>query len=259
MVDKSRGSFFSRKKKSPEEKQKQKETQLVSEMESLAFLARQSIESRLKRFKNFDNYISKHFESDKPFKNIEKIWGKVSSGVCVTLYVDDELRGSYVNRIPNNSVYEDIIDYSIKAGFEDLRFPVITEKECKRMNIEIMLVDKKSYPVPHKDTTELLILLEKNKDKGLLVRKGRKEAYFLPDTWELIPNPSMFISSLCVNAGLPASSWKGEKRLWPQKITDRKRDLYTGKIIEPQEFSGIDINFLNVKGYQGDGKTFVSK
>ena len=119
-----------------------------------------------------------------------------------------------------------------------------------------MLVDKKTYPIEYKDPMELSMILEKNKDKGVLVKKDNKSSYFLQDTWEQIPDPSMFLSSLCRNAGLQPSAWRGEKRLWPQKHTELKRNLYTGKIIQPEEYSGISIEWLQVKGYQGDGKHY---
>ena len=256
MVDISRGSFFSRKKKSPTKKKSIKKDTTVSQIEQLAFLARHSILSILNGNKNFDEYLGKEFTDKKPFQLIEKTWGKQSSGICVSLYVHDEFRGSYVDRNAEGNIYDTIIDFSQKAAFEDNRFPPLNKKEFKSMTIEIMVVDKKSYPIEYKDPMELSMILEKNKDKGVLVKKDNKSSYFLPDTWEQIPDPSMFLSSLCRNAGLQPSAWRGEKRLWPQKHTELKRNLYTGKIIQPEEYSGISIEWLQVKGYQGDGKHY---
>ena len=257
MVDISRGGFFSRKKKSSTKKKPIKKDTSVSNIEQLAFLARHSILSVLSGVKDFDEYLGKEFIDKQPFQLIEKTWGNQSSGICISLYVHDEFRGSWLDRSAEGNIYDTILDFSKKAAFEDNRFPPLNKKEFKSMTIEIMLVDKESYPIEYKDPIELTMILERNKDKGVLVTKQNKTSYFLPDTWEHIPNPAMFLSSLCKNAGLQPSAWRGEKRLWPQKLTDKRRDLYTGKIIEPEEYSGVDIEFLQVKGYQGDGKHFT--
>ena len=122
--------------------------------------------------------------------------------------------------------------------------------------IEVTLIDEEEYPIEYNDPLELCMILEKDKEKGVLVRHPKgKFAYELPDTWDLIPDPAMFLSSLCVNAGLPSASWRGEKRLWPRKITEKKRNLYTGKVVEPEEFSGVSIYHLKVISTVGDGKS----
>tara|TARA_B100000287_G_C20630010_1_gene779412 strand:- start:68 stop:844 length:777 start_codon:yes stop_codon:yes gene_type:complete len=238
--------------------EKDKSEKLLLSMDSLLQLSRHSILSKLNGSKSFTEYVEEQKQkewNDVDFESIEKIWKNEKMGVRVSIFINNELRGCSGLLKSSKNVYEDIIEHSINAGFSDERFPPLTWKDFKRIELEVSLIDEEEVLIEYKDPIELCMILDRQKDSGVLIRhpKGR-QAYYLPDTWDLIPDPAMLLSSLCVNAGLPSASWRGEKRLWPRKIKEKKRDLYTGKIIEPEEFSGVSIYSLNVKTTCGKGK-----
>ena len=235
-----------------DEKQEQR---LQRSRERLLFLSRHSINAGLQGL-TFEEYSDKNFDKkSSPFNVIKKEWGNVKDkGVRVVLYSKRELQGSYGTLKSTDNVYEDVINFSRISAFNDERFPPITNNGFKSLSISIFLVDDKEELIVYNDPLELTMLLKNTKHKGVLIRKDNKQSYFLPDAWDLIPDPGMFLSSLCVNASLPSAAWKGEKRVWPQKIKERKRDLYSGKIIEPEEYSGIDVYQLNVDIINGTGK-----
>ena len=223
-------------------KERQEKQQHISQ-ESLLVLARHSIQTAINGT-GLDEAL---------LLDIKKVWGSINKGVRISIYVGNKFCGSYGELKSNKNVYDDVINFSTKASFEDNRFPPLTTENFKNLDIEIFLIEEAEVPIEYNDPLEFTMLLGKHKDMGLVIRKDKKESYYLPDTWDMIPDPSMFISSLCVNAGLPASAWRGEKRLWPQKVTERKRDLYTGKVIEPEEYAGIDILGLDVIRIRGKG------
>ncbi len=242
-----------------EQDREQKEKKLVKSMDSLVELARHSILSILNGSESFDEYIKKEVKKEwnkTDFDKIKKTWSDLESGIRITLFVNNEFRGSYGTLKAEKNVYDDTITYAKKASFEDNRFPPLNWKEFKKLLIEVTLIDEEEYPIEYKDPLELCMILEKDKEKGVLVRHPKgKFAYELPDTWDLIPDPAMFLTTICGNAGLPASAWRGEKRLWPQKIKDKKRNLYTGEVIQPETFSGVEIYHLKVISACGNGKS----
>ena len=235
-------SFFDKKKQ-----QEREEEKLVESRKDLLFISKHSILSALKH-KTLDEYITLlSDQKQREFSRIKKQWTDVELGVSVSLLNNNMFCGNYGELKCKGNVYDDVVEFSRKAAFEDNRFPPITEKDYDNLTQEIFLIDDEEYPLTYNDPTELLILLNQVKDMGLIVRKDKKEAYYLPDVWEQIPDPGMFISSLCKSADMPASAWRGDKRIWPKKSTQSKMNLYTGEIIPPEEFSGIDIYMLAVQ------------
>jgi len=235
------------------------EERFVKSMDSLVELARHSITSNLNGSKNFEEYVETQIKKEWNTTNFDKIknmWGSEKLGVRISLFVDNEFRGSFGSIKSIENVYDDVISHSIKACIEDDRFPPVTWKEFKKLLIEVTLVDDDEIPIEYKDPLELCMILERDREKGVLIRHPKGTfAYHLPDTWDLIPDPAMFLTTLCSNAKLPPSAWRGESRLWPQKVTERKRNLYTGEVIEPEEYTGISIYHLNVRSTVGDGKS----
>ena len=224
--------------------------------DSLLFLVRHSILAGLGRFKNFENYVKDKYPNDKRFSKIKKEWSGVkNNGVRVSLYKDGDLRGSVGSIESKSNVYDDIIEYSRKCAFEDERFPKITKKEFSKITFEVFIVEDKKILLEYNDPMELLVILGKSKDMGVMVKKDNKSSYFLSDTWDVIPEPGLFMSSLCMSAELPASSWRGQKRIWPQKRTELRRDLYTGKIVKPQDWGKLEIFHIPCLRIKGRGNT----
>ena len=49
---------------------------------------------------------------------------------------------------------------------------------------------------------------------GLIIQKGGRQATFLPQVWEQLPDKKAFLTHLCLKAGLDADEWKrGELRV----------------------------------------------
>tara|TARA_Y100000593_G_scaffold84466_1_gene159960 strand:- start:499 stop:1263 length:765 start_codon:yes stop_codon:yes gene_type:complete len=238
-------SLRQRKERIKKDKEVNRLKRVRIEQNKLLELAKHTIIAELSNL-SFDKYVKQKFgvkEGKKvktnKFDSMLKYWGKTTKGVTVSIFIGNEFRGSNGSVKSIKNVYDDVIDFTYKTAFNDIRFPRLKKKDFdKGIRIEIYLTDHKETPIYYNDPLELLILLDKSKNDGFLVRRGSKEDYYLPDTWREIPNPSMFISSLCNKAGLPPGSWKGESRLWPGKTKVRRQNLYTGEVIE-QETIGI--------------------
>ena len=231
---------------------------LISSRNSLLFLARHSILSGLNNL-GFEEYVKENFPLQKKqkttkFDRIKKDWEKQKLGVVINLYYRGNFRGSSGDIHSINNVYDDVIQCAYDTAFNDNRFPALKPKEAGQLKIEVFLVENEDGIIQYNDPIELLLLLKSLKDRVIVVRKGRREAYFLPDMWEQIPDEGMVMTSLCGQAGLPSSAWRGEKRLWPKRITESKINLYTGKVIPPEDFAGIDVIEKITHRIKGNGK-----
>ena len=235
-----------------------KKKKLITEKNYLLFLARHSITSGVMNL-DFEEYVKENFPLKKKqkttkFDRIKKVWVKEKLGIIVSIFYRGNLRGSSGTIHSIDNVYDDVIQCAYDSAFNDERFPPLTEKELKSIQIEMYLIDQRDNIIEYNDPITLLSRLKSFQDRVIVVRKKSKEAYFIPSIWEQIPDGSMFMTTLCTNAGLPSSAWKGEKRLWPKKITESKINLYTGKIIPPSEFAGIDVIQKITHRITGNGK-----
>lgn len=154
-------------------------------------IARRSILDNLKKQKTNFNDLKENINE----KLLEK------KGTFVTLTINDQLRGCIGNIISNNSIFENIINNSKAAAFFDPRFYSLTEKEYEDIEIEISILSK-----PEKTT-----LKEINFGEGVILKKGLKQAVYLPQVWEQLPNKEEFLSTLCKKAGLDQNCYLDPK------------------------------------------------
>lgn len=126
-------------------------------------------------------------------------------GTFVTLKMHGQLRGCIGNLSAEDSVVEGVKRNAINAAFNDYRFSPLKADELKDVEVEVsILTDPK--PLPHSGGKDLLAKLTPHKD-GVIIRKGRAGATFLPQVWEQLPQPEEFLKHLCMKAGLPSDSW----------------------------------------------------
>jgi AmmeMemoRadiSam system protein A len=131
------------------------------------------------------------------------------SGTFVTLKLDDHLRGCIGSLTSNESIRAGITHNALNAAFGDPRFSPLTADEFEQVDIEISILSEPKA-IEYTDYSDLIAKLRVNID-GVIIRKGRARATFLPQVWKQLPKPDIFLSHLCTKAGLPADSWKNTK------------------------------------------------
>jgi len=134
---------------------------------------------------------------------------KERRGTFVTLKIDGRLRGCIGSLTSNESILTGIRRNALNAAFRDPRFPPLTVDDFEHVDIEISILTK-PQPLEYTDHSDLLSKLIVNVD-GVIIRKGRAGATFLPQVWKQLPKPEKFLSRLCAKAGLSADSWKNTK------------------------------------------------
>jgi AmmeMemoRadiSam system protein A len=125
--------------------------------------------------------------------------------VFVTLTLAGKLRGCIGNLIPVGPLWQGVRDNAIHAAFADQRFSPLTEKELEQVNIEVSVLTP-PVELRHRGGGDLLEKLRPGID-GVILKKGRQSATFLPQVWEQLEEPSLFLAHLCLKAGLPKECW----------------------------------------------------
>lgn len=170
------------------------------EGEFLLKLARESIEHFLKTGK-----ILKVVESSIPYENLKKYGASF-----VTLETKQgNLRGCIGSIIPHRPLYEDVIYNAVSSAVYDPRFRPVSVQELDDIKIKISVLTYPE-PLPYTDWRDLLEKIQPFKD-GIIIKYKGNSATFLPEVWETLPDKQLFLSNLCLKAGLEPQCYKSLK------------------------------------------------
>jgi len=123
----------------------------------------------------------------------------------VTLTKRGALRGCIGSILPEEPLQQAVISRAKAAAIDDPRFPPVAADELKDVDIEVSVLTlpkRLEFATPQ----ELLEKLRPGVD-GVVLRVGTRQATFLPQVWEQLPNKRTFLGELCRKAGLPESAW----------------------------------------------------
>ncbi len=130
------------------------------------------------------------------------------SSSFVTLTIKGALRGCVGAIEAQSPLVVDVRDHAISAALHDYRFPPLRVDEIPEVSIEISRLTPPE-PLFYEHAADLPKRIRSGVD-GIVLRRGRDRATFLPQVWDKIPEPEDFISQLCLKMGLPANTWRDE-------------------------------------------------
>jgi len=134
------------------------------------------------------------------------------NGACfVTLHKHGVLRGCIGSLVAYRPLGEDVVANAIAAAFHDPRFPPLSSDEFGEIDIEISLLSRPE-PVRVADEAALITQLRPGVD-GVILEYGAHRSTFLPQVWEQLPEPALFLAHLKQKGGLPADFWHPEMRV----------------------------------------------
>ncbi|MCA6215708.1 AmmeMemoRadiSam system protein B [Ideonella sp. B7] len=149
----------------------------------------------------------------------------------VTLHRGGALRGC-IGRLEagRHSLDEDVRRNARNAAFEDPRFAPLTAEEWPDLQLEVSLLTAPE-PLPVRDEADACARLHPGVDGVILNWRGR-QATFLPQVWQQLPDPMDFLAALKRKAGLPADFWAEDLTLARYRVcafeeqppTDAARD-----------------------------------
>ena len=123
----------------------------------------------------------------------------------VTLLCADELRGCIGSLSARRALGVDVRENALAAAFRDPRFPPLATHEFPSLSIEVSLL---SAPQISSFATEaeLLSRLVPGVD-GVALELDDRRATFLPQVWDMIPEPREFLAALKAKARLQPDFW----------------------------------------------------
>jgi len=127
----------------------------------------------------------------------------------VTLTRRGQLRGCIGGLEAYQPLAEDVRQHAVAAALQDYRFPPVEPHELPEINIEISRLSK-PVPLQYETPEELPKLLRQGID-GVVLKDGLRRATFLPQVWEKIPAPELFLDMLCQKMGAPPDLWRRKK------------------------------------------------
>ena len=130
-------------------------------------------------------------------------------GCFVTLTKNGELRGCIGNILPQESLYQAVMENARNAALRDFRFQPVTPAEVGKIHIEISVLTE-PQALPFNSPEDLLNKLQPHKD-GVVLKIGPHGATFLPQVWEQIPDKVEFLNHLSQKAGCEPSAWRGRE------------------------------------------------
>lgn len=160
----------------------------------------------------FDN---KHMiDSEKLLKKYPFL--KKDGATFVTLKIDEELRGCIGSIIAHRMLLDDIINNAVSAGFSDPRFNALSEDELPQLTLEVSVLSEPTI-LEYKNFDDLCEKIQPNVD-GLILKHGIYQGTFLPQVWEQLPTPKLFLEHLSMKAGSFLSIYEEHPTIYRYKV-----------------------------------------
>lgn len=124
----------------------------------------------------------------------------------VTLTRQGDLRGCIGSIFPAEPLCEAVVGRAASAATDDPRFAPVEPSELDQVHIEISVLtvpQRLEFSSPE----DLLEKLRPNVD-GVVLRVAGREATFLPQVWEQLPDQEAYLGHLSQKAGLSPTAWR---------------------------------------------------
>lgn len=127
----------------------------------------------------------------------------------VTLTRQGSLRGCIGMLEAVQPLAADVQQHAVEAALDDPRFMPVQPTELAEIHIEVSVLTP-PQDLPYDTPADLPHRLRPMID-GVTLFEGRRRATFLPQVWEMIPDPEEFLSRLCEKMGASPNLWRTRK------------------------------------------------
>lgn len=129
----------------------------------------------------------------------------------VTLTKTGQLRGCIGSLQAHRSLDRDVRANAVAAAFSDPRFAPLGLDEWSEVSVEVSLLTA-ATPLVFSSEADALRQLRPRVD-GVIFEWRDHRSTFLPQVWEALPEPSVFLSRLKQKAGLSSEFWADDVKL----------------------------------------------
>ena len=132
-------------------------------------------------------------------------WLLKPGATFVTLTQEGMLRGCIGSLYASNPLIEDVRNNAISAALYDPRVKPVAADELDAVDVEVSLLSE-LQPLSFNNEVEALAQLRPNID-GVVFEYKHYRSTFLPQVWEMLPQPRQFLAKLKSKAGLSEYFW----------------------------------------------------
>lgn len=129
----------------------------------------------------------------------------------VTLESNGDLRGCIGSLQAHQPLAEDVVHNAYSAAFQDSRFKPLQADELAGLSLQVSVLTEPTELL-FRDEADLLQQLVPGED-GIILEDGYHRATFLPQVWDQLPQPDLFMTHLKNKAGLPSNYWSEDIRI----------------------------------------------
>lgn len=138
-------------------------------------------------------------------------------GACfVTLHFNKDLRGCIGSVIAHKTLLDDLLDNAHSAAFRDPRFSPLKIQELKNITLEVSILTPPEQ-IEYQNYEDLLLKIEPKKD-GLIINYNGYQGTFLPQVWEQLKTPELFLEHLAYKANLPFLVYEHHPTIYRYKV-----------------------------------------
>lgn len=134
----------------------------------------------------------------------------------VTLTQDDHLRGCIGSLEAHRTLDADVRANARAAAFADPRFSPMRAAELTRTRVEVSLLTP-AVPIEYTNEADAVRKLRPGIDGVIFEWQGRRGT-FLPQVWENLKEPHLFLNLLKQKAGLPTDFWAPDVKLYRYEV-----------------------------------------
>lgn len=138
-------------------------------------------------------------------------WLSAPGATFVTLTLGGRLRGCIGSLVARRALSADVRENAVAAAFGDPRFPPLAYAEYVRIAISVSLLSP-AEPLDAGTESDALARLRPGVD-GVVLEFANRRSTFLPQVWEDLAAPEVFLAHLKRKAGLPADFWHQDVRI----------------------------------------------
>lgn len=138
--------------------------------------------------------------------------------VFVTLQKAGVLRGCIGSHLARRPLVEDVANNAFAAAFRDPRFPGISEEELGDVEFHISLLTPPERLIVE-SRKDLLSKLRTGLD-GVLLEDPPRRATFLPQVWDILPEPDDFLDELLLKGGFSRDHWSNTLQVFRYTVLE---------------------------------------
>lgn len=165
--------------------------------------------------------IAHHFDAEQALPALTEAL-RQPAATFVTLTQNGQLRGCIGSLEAWRPLGEDVCENAVNAAFRDPRFSPLEASELARTRVEVSLLTP-AEPMLFANEADALAQLRPDID-GLIFECHGRRSTFLPQVWEQLPEPLLFMAHLKQKAGFSLDFWHPDVKLWRYGVRKWKED-----------------------------------